>query len=49
MTSRGFIALQVHSTKEKEPMEIRWKNIRLQDLDRAFPVARSEKEQRTGE
>ena len=48
MTSRGFIALQVHSTKEKEPMQIRWKNIRLQDLDRPFPKAKSEKEQRTG-
>jgi len=48
MTSRGFIGLQVHSTKEKEPMEIRWRNIRLQDLDRAFPVAKPETEQRKG-
>lgn len=48
MTSRGFIALQVHSTKEPEPMQIKWRNIRLQDLDRPFPVAKSEKEQRKG-
>lgn len=48
MTARGFIALQVHSTKEKEPMQIMWKNIRLQDLDRAFPEARPASEQRTG-
>jgi len=48
MTARGFIALQVHSTKETEPMQIKWRNIRLQDLDRPFPVAKSEKEQRTG-
>lgn len=48
MTARGFIALQVHSTKEKEPMQVKWRNIRLQDLDRAYPVARPEKEQRKG-
>lgn len=48
MTARGFIALQVHSTKEAEPMQIKWKNIRLQDLDRPFPVAKSETEQRKG-
>lgn len=46
MTARGFIALQVHSTKEEKPMQVKWRNIRLQDLDRAYPVARSEKEQR---
>lgn len=32
MTPNGFIALQVHSTKEKEPMQVCWKNIRLQDI-----------------
>lgn len=48
MTARGFIALQVHQTKESEPMQIKWKNIRLQDLDRPFPVAKPEKEQRKG-
>jgi hypothetical protein len=46
MTARGFIALQVHGTKKKEPMQIRWKNIRLQDLDRPFPIAKPEKLQR---
>lgn len=46
MTSRGFIALQVHSTKEEEPMQIRWRNIRLKDLDRPFPEARPEAAQR---
>lgn len=48
MTARGFIALQVHSTKEKDPMQIKWRNIRLQDLDRAFPEAKPESEQRKG-
>jgi len=32
MTPNGFIALQVHLTKEKEPMQVRWKNIRIKDL-----------------
>lgn len=33
MTDRGFIALQVHSAKEKGPMEVRWRNIRILTLD----------------
>ena len=28
----GFIALQVHGTNRKEPMQIKWRNIRIQDL-----------------
>jgi len=32
MTPNGFIALQVHSIKEKEPMQVRWKNIRIKVL-----------------
>lgn len=48
MTARGFIALQVHSTKESEPMQVKWRKLRLQDLDRPFPVAKPEKEQRKG-
>jgi len=32
MTRSGFIALQVHGTQIKEPMEIRWRNIRLEDV-----------------
>jgi len=32
MTPNGFIALQVHSTKEEQPMCVRWRNIRIQDL-----------------
>ena len=35
MTQRGFIGLQVHATKSEELMEIRWRNIRIIDLDRA--------------
>ena len=46
MTARGFIALQVHSTKKPEPMQIKWRNIRIQDFDRAFPEPKPEKEQR---
>jgi hypothetical protein len=32
MTPEGFIALQVHSTKSKEPLQVRWRNIRLKKL-----------------
>ncbi len=32
MTSSGFIALQVHSTEEEEPMQVQWRNIRIQEL-----------------
>jgi hypothetical protein len=31
MTSRGFIALQVHSMKEGD-VEVKWRNIRILDL-----------------
>lgn len=31
MTATGFIGLQVHSTKEKRPMEVRWRNIKIQE------------------
>lgn len=34
MTTRGFIALQVHSTKTTAPMTVQWRNIRLQDWDK---------------
>lgn len=46
MTARGFIALQVHGTQDKTPYEVRWRNIRLIDLERAFPEARSEAAQK---
>jgi hypothetical protein len=32
MTSRGFIAFQVHGTKKKRPMQVVWKNIRIKEL-----------------
>jgi len=32
MTRVGFIALQVHSTKSKKPLQVRWRNIRIQEL-----------------
>lgn len=35
MTPKGFIALQVHSSSSKEPLQVRWKNIRIQELDDA--------------
>jgi hypothetical protein len=32
MTPKGFIALQVHGVgKKEEPMEVRWRNIRIQE------------------
>jgi len=33
MTPSGFIALQVHNTREEKPMEVRWRNLRIQVLD----------------
>lgn len=32
LTRSGFIGLQVHSTDSKEPLEVRWRNLRIQDL-----------------
>ncbi|MEK6476949.1 DUF1080 domain-containing protein [Catalinimonas sp. 4WD22] len=32
MTDSGFIGLQVHSTKIEEPMQVQWRNIRIQEL-----------------
>ena len=32
MTPKGFIALQVHSTKSETPLQVRWRNIRIQEL-----------------
>lgn len=29
----GFIALQVHGTDKKRPMEVRWRNIRIKELN----------------
>jgi hypothetical protein len=34
LTPRGLIALQVHGVGDKtDPLEVRWRNIRIQDLD----------------
>ncbi|MCP4645729.1 MAG: DUF1080 domain-containing protein [bacterium] len=46
MTARGFIALQVHGSKGEEPMEVRWRNIRIQDFDRPNAEAVPYDEQR---
>jgi len=32
MTATGFIALQVHGNKSEKPLEVRWRNIRIQEL-----------------
>jgi hypothetical protein len=32
MTLAGFIGLQVHSTKSKEPLTVSWRNLRIKDL-----------------
>ncbi len=32
MTSSGFIALQVHSTQSTQPLEVRWRNLRIKEL-----------------
>ncbi len=46
MNAQGLIALQVHGSKAPKSMEIRWKNIRIQDLDRTLPTAKTYAEQR---
>jgi len=33
MTPAGFIGLQVHATDSKDPLRVRWKNIRIKELD----------------
>jgi 3-keto-disaccharide hydrolase len=33
MTLEGYFGLQVHGTKEPEPHEIRWRNVRIRELD----------------
>lgn len=34
VTPKGFIGLQVHGVgKNEEPMEVRWRNLRIQELD----------------
>lgn len=32
MDASGFIALQVHSTKAEEPLQVRWRNIRIKEM-----------------
>jgi hypothetical protein len=32
MTQEGFIGLQVHGTSQTDPMEVKWKNIRILEL-----------------
>lgn len=32
MTPKGFIALQVHSTKSADPLQVRWRNIKIKEL-----------------
>jgi hypothetical protein len=36
-TLKGFIALQVHSTNEAMPKEVRWRNIRIKEMTDARP------------
>lgn len=32
MDDSGFIALQVHSTRAEEPLQVRWRNIRIKEM-----------------
>lgn len=32
LTPKGFIALQVHSTKSEMPLQVRWRNIKIKEL-----------------
>lgn len=36
MTSRGFIALQVHSVRTEKPLSVAWRNIKIKDWTEAF-------------
>jgi len=36
MTQSGFIGLQVHGTRSKEPLHVRWRNIKIKDLGRHY-------------
>jgi len=40
MTATGFIGLQVHASNSDKPLQIRWRNIRIQDLDRKVVAAK---------
>jgi hypothetical protein len=42
MTARGFIALQVHGTRSRKPHEVRWRNIRIINLEQKDPEAQTE-------
>ncbi len=33
-TKKGFIGLQLHATDVKRPMTIRWRKIRIKEIDR---------------
>lgn len=39
MTHAGFIGLQVHSTDSTEPLEVRWRNLRIRDLGDPWAAA----------
>lgn len=41
VSPKGFIALQVHSSNEVMPMEIRWRNIRIKPLEVSEPTGNS--------
>lgn len=32
LTPKGFIALQVHATKHEDPLQVRWRNIKIKEL-----------------
>jgi hypothetical protein len=36
VTSSGFIGLQVHATTSTLPLEVRWRNLRIRELDKPF-------------
>lgn len=47
VSPKGFVALQVHSSNEVMPMEIRWRNIRIKTLDGSEPTRNSDVETTT--
>jgi len=38
MAPNGFIALQVHGTDREEPLEVRWRDIRVQELKEPYTL-----------
>ena len=39
LTRRGFIALQVHAVKQEDPLQVKWRNLRIRELNTSIAPA----------